>query len=268
MIIIGEKINATLKRAREIIVNRDPEGLLALAKEQAGAGADYIDVNVGTGEGTREGEIEAMRWAVETIQKEIKTPLCIDSADPEVLDAGLAAAEHRPCLINSVKGSMASLESIVPLAKKYEALLVGLAMDETGIPKTVDGRIKACELIADVCKKYGVPDAHLFFDPLVVPVSTDGGQGVCTLETLREIKRRFPSARTTMGLSNISFGLPQRPRVNEAFMHMAVAAGLDSALMNPMDTRMIAAIRTAEALTGRDRHCRQYLRAVKKGIVQ
>lgn len=268
MIIIGEKINATLKRAREIIVNRDTRSLLTLAKEQADAGADYIDMNVGTGEGTREDEIEAMRWAVETVQKEIPTPLCIDSADPAVLDAGLAAAAKRPCLINSVKGAASSLDAIVPLAKKYDALLVGLAMDEAGIPATVEGRIGACEIIAAACEKYGVSVSNLFFDPLVVPVSTDGNQGVCTLETLREIKKRFPSAKTTMGLSNISFGLPVRPRVNQAFMHMAVAAGLDSALMNPMDTQMIAAIRTAEALTGRDRHCRQYTRAVKKGIVQ
>jgi 5-methyltetrahydrofolate corrinoid/iron sulfur protein methyltransferase len=268
MIIIGEKINATLKRAREIIVNRDAASLLALAKEQADGGANFIDVNVGTGEGTREDELSAMRWAVETIQKEVSVPLCIDSADPAVLDAGLSVAATRPCLINSTKGTASSLEAIVPLAKKYDTLLVGLAMDETGIPKTVEGRVKACEAIAAACEKHGVPVANLFFDPLVVPVSTDGGQGVCTLETLREIKRKFPQAKTTMGLSNISFGLPLRPRVNQAFMHMAVAAGLDSALMNPMDTQMIAAIRTAEALTNRDRHCRQFIRAVKNGIVQ
>jgi cobalamin-dependent methionine synthase I len=268
MIIIGEKINATLKRAREIIVNRDAKSLLALAREQADAGANFIDVNVGTGEGTREDELEAMRWAVETIQKEVAVPLCIDSADPAVLEAGLAAAATRPCLINSTKGAASTLEAIVPLAKKYESLLVGLAMDETGIPKTVEGRTRACEAIAASCEKHGVPVANLFLDPLVVPVSTDGGQGVCTLETLREIKRRFPSARTTMGLSNISFGLPLRPRVNQAFMHMAVAAGLDSALMNPMDTQMIAAIRTAEVLMNRDRHCRRYIRAAKEGIVQ
>lgn len=268
MIIIGEKINATLKRAREVIMNRDAGSLLAMAGEQADAGADYIDVNVGTGEGTREDEIEAMRWAVETIQKEVATPLCIDSADPAVLDAGLAAAAKHPCLINSTKGSAGSLDAIVPLAKKYGSFLVCLAMDETGIPKTVEGRIKACEVIIASCEKHGVPVANLFFDPLVVPVSTDGSQGVCTLETLREIKRRFPEAKTTMGLSNISFGLPVRPRVNQAFMHMAVAAGLDSALINPMDTQMIAAIRTAEALTNRDRHCRRYMRAAKNGIVQ
>lgn len=268
MIIIGEKINATLKRAREIIVTRDTESLLALAREQAEAGANYIDVNVGTGEGTREDEIKAMRWAVETIQQEVSTPLCIDSADPVVLEEGLAAAKNRPCLINSTKGSKSSLDAVVPLAKKFDSLLIGLAMDETGIPKTAEGRIKACETIAAACEEQGVPVANLFFDPLVVPVSTDGSQGLCTLETLREIKRRFPTAKTTMGLSNISFGLALRPRINQAFMHMAIAAGLDSAVMNPKDMQMIAAIRTAEALTNRDRHCRKYLQAVKKGLIQ
>ncbi len=268
MIIIGEKINATLKRAREIILARDADSLRALAKEQADAGANFIDVNVGTGEGTREDEIAAMRWAVETIRQDVQTPLCIDSADPAVLDAGLAAVSGSQCLVNSVKAAESSLAAIVPLAKKYDSLLVGLAMDETGIPKTVEGRIKACEAIAAACEKHGVPVANLFFDPLVVPVSTDGSQGMCTLDTLREIKKKFPQAKTTMGLSNISFGLPVRPRVNQAFMHMAVSAGLDSALVNPMDKQMIAAIRTAEVLAGCDRHCRRYLRAAKEGIVQ
>ena len=268
MIIIGEKINATLRRARTIIQNRDEQSLLRLAKDQAGAGADFVDVNVGTGEGTQEDEVQAMRWAVETIQKEVDTPLCIDSADPAVLDAGLQVCTNRPCLINSTKAAESSLNEIVPLVKNYGSYLVGLAMDETGIPKTVEGRIMACEMIAQACEKEGVPIENLFFDPLVVPVSTDGKQGLCTLDTLKEIKRRFPAAKTTMGLSNISFGLPARPRMNQAFMHMAVYAGLDSAIVDPMDTRMIAAIRTAEALSDRDRHCRQYIRAAKKGIIQ
>lgn len=268
MIIIGEKINATLRRARTIIQNRDEAHLLRMAQDQAGAGANFIDINVGTGQGSGEDEIQAMRWAVETIQREVQTPLCIDSADPAVLEAGLAASKNHPCLINSTKAAETTLDTIVPLAKKYGSYLVGLAMDETGIPKTVEGRIKACEAIVRACEKHGVPVENLFFDPLVVPVSTDGKQGLCTLDTLAEIKRRFPMAKTTMGLSNISFGLPVRPRVNEAFMHMAIYAGLDSAIVDPMDTKMIAAIRTAEVLTNRDRHCRQYTRAVKKGIVQ
>ncbi len=268
MIIIGEKINASLKRACTVIQNRDADSLLTMAKEQSAAGAHYIDVNVGTGEGTREDEIHAMAWAVETIQKEVETPLCIDSADTAVLEAGLAAVTHGQCLINSTKAAESSLAEVVPLAKKYSAYLVGLAMDETGIPKTVDGRIAACTTIAAACEKHGVPLEHIFFDPLVVPVSTDVTQGLCTLDTLVAIKKQFPSAKTTMGLSNISFGLPARPRMNQAFMQMAIRAGLDSAIVDPMDIQMVAAIRTAEALTGRDRHCRQYLRAAKKGIVQ
>jgi cobalamin-dependent methionine synthase I len=268
MIIIGEKINASLRRAKTVIQERDANSLLAMAKEQSEAGASYIDVNVGTGEGTQEDEIQAMAWAVKTIQAEVETPLCIDSADPAVLDAGLAAVTKGQCLINSTKAAESTLAAVVPLAKKYNAYLVGLAMDETGIPKTVEGRIAACTTIAAACEKQGVPLAHIFFDPLVVPVSTDVTQGNCTLDTLAAIKKMFPAAKTTMGLSNISFGLPSRPSMNQAFMHLAIRAGLDSAIVDPLDIQMIAAIRTAEALTGRDRHCRQYMRAAKKGIIQ
>jgi len=263
MIVIGEKINASIPGIKPIIENRDDGKLLEIAKKQADAGATYIDVNVGTGAPSAE-EADQMRWAVGVIQKEVDKPLCIDSADPAVLEAGLAARNGKPSLVNSTKAEEEILSQIVPLAAKFGTPLVGLAMDETGIPKTVEGRINACKKIVAACEKHGVPVEHLFFDALVIPVSTDETQGLVTLNTLAAIKREFPTSKTVIGLSNVSYGMPSRAVMNAAFMQMAVYAGLDAVIMDPLDQNMSNAVKTAEALVGRDRHFRKYMRVFRK----
>jgi 5-methyltetrahydrofolate--homocysteine methyltransferase len=260
VIVIGEKINATLANIKSIVKNQDSRGLIELAKIQADAGANFIDVNVGTGVGSREDEIASMKWAVETIQEEIDLPLCIDSADSEVLEAGLAARKGKQSLINSTKSEENNLAQIVPLADQYQTPIIGLAMSEKGIPKTVEERINACENIALACERHGVPIENVYFDPLVLPVSTDINQGLVTLCTIAEIKKRFSAAKTVMGLSNVSYGLPQRSILNAAFLHMAIYAGLDAAIMDPLDQDLMKAVRVAEVLTGKDRHCRKYTR--------
>ncbi len=263
MIIIGEKINASLAGIKLIVQQRDRASLLELAKTQAAAGAGFIDVNVGTGVGSRDDEIVSIQWAIETIQEEVETPLCIDSADPAVLEAGLKARHGRPSLINSTKAKEKNLEQVVPLARRYNTPLIGLAMDEVGIPKTVGDRLRACENIAAACEKHGVSLETLYFDPLVIPISTDIKQGLVTLMTLAEIKKQLPGAKTVMGLSNVSYGLPGRTRLNVAFLHMAIYAGLDAAIMDPLDEALVGAVKTAEALVGKDRHCRRYTRAFR-----
>lgn len=264
MIIIGEKINATLAGIKPIIQERHGVRLLELAKTQVDAGAGFIDVNVGTGVGSREDETVSMEWAIETIQEEVDTPLCIDSADPSVLEAGLRARNGRPSIINSAKAEDNGLEQVVPLAYQYQAFLVALAMDKTGIPKTVEGRLRACEKIANACEKRGVSIDRLYFDPLVMPVSTDINQGLVTLNTIAQIKKQFPAAKTVMGLSNVSYGLPGRIRLNTAFLHMAIYAGLDAAILDPLDEALMGAVKIAELLVGKDRHCRRYTRSFRK----
>jgi 5-methyltetrahydrofolate--homocysteine methyltransferase len=264
MIVIGEKINATRSAVRDIIEQRREDHLVTLAEQQSAAGATYIDVNVGTGRGTRQDEIEAMQWAVATLNKVLDKPLCIDSADPAVLEAGLEAMAGRPAMINSTKADSKNLAAVLPLAARFEAPLVALAMDDKGIPKTVEGRINACQAIAAGCRTYQVPITSVFFDPLVLPVSTDSSQGKVTLDTLAAIKITFPGACTTMGLSNISFGLPGRTLINAAFLQMAIYAGLDAAIMDPLNEEMMQAARTGDALMGKDRHFRKYSRAVRK----
>jgi 5-methyltetrahydrofolate--homocysteine methyltransferase len=261
MIIIGEKINATIPAVKELILNRDKEKLLELAKRQAKA--SYIDVNVATGVGTAKDEITAMQWAIQAIQDEVSTPLCVDSADPLVLEAGLSVLKSSG-LINSTTAEEKSLKNILPLAKKYNMPIIGLAMGEKGIPNSIEGRISACQKIATASEATGISLDNLYFDPLVMPISTDAKQGVITLNTLDAIRKEFPQAKTVMALSNVSFGLPARMTVNTAFLHIAIFMGLSAAIMDPEQDELIAAIRTGEAIIGKDRHFRRYIRAYRK----
>jgi cobalamin-dependent methionine synthase I len=264
MIVIAEKINGTLPVVKKIIQNRDQEKLLDLARQQAGAGASYVDINVGTGIGSREDEIQAMEWAVKAIQQELETPLCIDSADPAVLESGLKSRNGRPSLLNSAKAEKESLDEVVPLASTYGVPLIALTMDESGIPKTVEDRLQAAEKVASACESFGVPIDNVFFDLLVMPISTDVKHGLKTLAAITEVKKQFPGCKTVLGISNISYGLPARGRLNAAFLCMAVYAGLDAAIIDPMEDEISAAVKTAEVLVGRDRHCRKYTRAFRK----
>lgn len=264
MIIIGEQINATSSGIKRIIENHREDKLIELAQKLAKAGATYLDVNIGTGSGTRNDEVDNMRWAIKTIGDKIDIPLCLDSADAAVLEAGLEARESKPAMINSTKAEKKHLERIVPLANRYNAQLVALAMDESGIPKTPEGRVAACKKIADWCVRYNVPMKNVFFDPLVLPVITDRMQGLLTLNTLVMIKKEFPEARTVIGLSNISFGLPARATLNAAFLQMAMYAGLDAAIIDPLSETLMQAIQTGEALVGKDRHFRKYIRKFRR----
>ena len=260
MKIIGEKINATIKDVRRIIGDRDDNGLLALARKQAEAGAFYLDVNVGTGEGSRDDEIAAMDWAVKLVSEAVDAPISVDSADPGVIEAGLKALNGKKALINSVKAEEKMLDAVMGLVKGYDCEVVALAMDEKGIPPTVDERLKACEKIASFCSKSGVELGKVYFDPLVLPISADVTQGMTTLKTIEAIKTAIPEAHTVMGLSNVSYGLPARKKLNLGFLQMAIYAGLDAAIADPLDAEFMSAVKTAEVLVGRDKRCKRYTR--------
>jgi len=221
-------------------------------------------VNVGTGIGSQKDEIESIKWAVETIKHELEIPICIDSADPGVIEAGLDLMNGNTAMINSVKAEKESLESVVPLAVHYNSLLVALAMDTRGIPDAVVGRLEACDTIVSVCEKYKLPVEKVYFDPLVMPISTDINSGKVALKTISAVKERFPGAKTVTGLSNISYGLPERGRMNTAFLHMCIYAGLDAAITDPLDESLMGAVKTAEVLVGKDRYCRRYLKMFRR----
>jgi 5-methyltetrahydrofolate--homocysteine methyltransferase len=179
------------------------------------------------------------------------------------METGLKIMDNKPAMINSAKAETSNLEAIVPLAAEHDSFLIALAMDKSGIPKTVDGRLRCCDTILDACEKYGVSIQNLYIDPLVMPISTDINSGMVTLKTLAAIKEKFPGAKTVTGLSNVSYGLPERGRLNVAFLHMCLAAGLDAAIIDPLDKALMAAVKTGEVLAGKDRHCRRYMRSFR-----
>lgn len=264
MIIVGEKINGTIPLVREAVIARDESAIRELCVAQAEAGADYIDVNVGTGSGD---EASAMEWAVGVVTASVPSSIAVDSADPSVLERGLGALAERPALINSVNGEPSRMEGALPLAARYSCRVVALAMDETGIPASASARLDVCLRIADRAAHHGVRLEDLYFDPLALPVSADCEQGRVTLETLELIKDELPGAGTILGLSNISFGLPARSLVNQAMMAAAVRAGLDAAIIDPTDRDLVAMALAAEAVSGRDGYCRSYMKAFRSGLI-
>lgn len=267
MLVIGERINASNKSVGQALANRDEEFLVNLARAQADAGADFIDVNAGVGEGAREDAPALMKWLVEVVQKATDKPLTMDSDDPLVLEAALGAYRGETVMINSVNAEPDKLRAVGPLAAESKALLVALVVAEGGIPGSVDERLAASDLIMTELARVGVREEQVFFDPLVLPASVDASQGLVTLETIQRIKSRHASARTVMGLSNISFGLPKRGMVNRAFLLMAASAGLDAAILDPLDAKMMSVVRVADMLTGKDTGCRGYIKAHRKGLL-
>jgi cobalamin-dependent methionine synthase I len=266
MLIIGEKINATSKRVAEAIVNKDATFIQELAQRQVEAGADYIDVNAGTGQGMDQ-EITDLKWAIDVVQQAVDAPLCLDSSDPQALAAAAAHYAGSELIINSVNAEKERLDTIGRAAAERGAGVIALVMGEGGIPRTVDERVAAADLIMNHLKQLGVKEEQVYFDPLVLPISVDTEQGLVTLQTIEQIKSRYPSAKTVVGLSNISYGLPQRGIINRAFLLMAAAVGLDAAIMDPTDMRMMSMVRVSDMLIGKDPACKGFIKAHRKGML-
>jgi 5-methyltetrahydrofolate--homocysteine methyltransferase len=261
MLIIGELINATRKSVKEIIIQRDASRLQELAKKQVSAGADFLDVNVATGkEATTSEEISAMEWAITTIRAVSDIALSIDSANPEVIKAGLTFCRGQNVFINSVTAEKEKLDSILPLATDSKTKIICLAIGSSGIPKTSEERLNMCSSIYKQAMEFKIAPENIFFDPLVMPVATDPSQGQVTLRTIRYIKKELSECKTTVGLSNVSFGLPDRKLLNRTFLTMLVTAGLDSVITDPLDSELIAVLRASETLIGNDPYCRKYLK--------
>lgn len=263
MKIIGEKINGTLPSVRKAIENKDCGFIKQLARLQSEAGADWLDVNAGT---SPEKELDDLIWLINCIQEEVDTPLAIDSANPEPLAAALNTVKVTP-IINSISLENHKLEGILPIAIKTGCGVIALAMDENGIPKNLDDRMKVIHELLSITKKNGIPDNKVFIDPLIMAASTNTDNGKIVLDTIRITHEVFPKVHFCGGLSNISFGLPFRPLVNQAFLSLAINAGLDCAILDPLNRELRATILSVELILGRDKHCQRYTRACKKGLI-
>jgi 5-methyltetrahydrofolate corrinoid/iron sulfur protein methyltransferase len=262
MQIIGEKINGTRKRVAQAISERDTDFIQDLARNQAETGATWLDVNAGT---HPDQEPDDLIWLIESIQAVVDTPLALDSANPKALEIGLGAVNKTP-MINSISAEPERLEKILPLAAKHGCEVIALAMDETKIPETLEKRMEIIEKVIGHTREAGVPDNKVYVDPLVMTIATVTQSAVIACDTIRAAHAQFPEVHFTMGLSNISFGLPARKQVNRAFLTLAMQAGLDSAILNPMDKELMAAIVTTEMLLGKDKYCMNYIKASRKGL--
>lgn len=255
--IIGERINPTgKKRFKEALLSNDMDYILAQAAEQVNAGADILDVNVGL---PGIDEKAMMVAAVKAIQGVCDTPLQLDSTIPEVLEAGLRVYNGKP-IVNSVNGENESLEAILPLVKKYGAAVVGLTLDKGGIPKTANGRFEIAQRIMNRAAEYGIPKEDVYIDCLTLTASAEQDGVMETLTALKRVKNEL-GLKTVLGVSNISFGLPNRELITRTFLTMALQSGLDLPIINPNIDSIIGAVRAYKLLKGIDRNSVNFINA-------
>jgi cobalamin-dependent methionine synthase I len=262
--IIGEKINGTRKSVGAAVVERNAEFIIDLATRQAAAGSAWIDVNAGT---SPEREPDDLVWLVETVQSAVETPLSIDTPNPRALAAALPRTNRTP-LVNSISMEPSRLTGVLPLAAERGCPVIALAMDENGIPRGVEARIEVIRRLVATTRAAGIPDGSVYVDPLVTAIATGTDSALVAVGTMRAVRAEFPDVHLTSGLSNISFGLPVRHLVNRAYLTLAMSAGLDSAILDPLDRDLKAALIATELLLNQDRHCLGYTRAFRAGLLE
>lgn len=261
MLVIGERINGMSKDVAKAIANKDKDVIQKLAKDQVAAGADMLDVNVGPAVADAVG---AMKWLVETIEEVVDVSLAFDSTKPQVVEEGLKLAKKK-AMINSTTADKEKLDVLIPMAKKYEAKLIGLTMDKKGIPRDRTQRSEFAAQIVTACMEGGLSLEDLYLDPIILPVNVAQPQAMEVLEALREFRLLSdPAPRTVVGLSNVSQGTENRSLINRTFLVMALSCGLDAAILDPLDKELMDAMITAELLMNKNIYCESYLEAYRK----
>jgi len=260
-ILIGERINPTnRKKLIEAIKAKDFVYIQNEAKSQVAAGADCLDVNMGV-PGEDEHEKSNMIAAIKAIQDVVDVPLALDSSNPAVIEAGMGVVKGRP-MINSTTGEEKRLAAILPLAKEYNVPVLGLALDDAGIPAQAERRMHIAKMIKERANKIGVQDDQLLIDPLALACATSTEGGKASLDTIGYIRNTL-KLNTSIGLSNISFGMPERPRLNSAFLLLCVGQGLSSFIGNPMDKDIQFAVKSVGLMWGEDKFGMNYVRYCK-----
>ncbi len=253
--VIGERINPTgKKRFQQALKEGDLEYIAQCGIEQADAGADILDVNVGL---PGIDEKEMMIKAVKTLQSVISLPLQIDSSHPETIEAGLRVCNGK-AIVNSVNGEQKVMDRIFPIVKKYGAAVIGLTMDERGLPKTAEERFEIAKKICETAKRYGIKKEDVFIDCLALTVSAQQEQAKETLKAIRRVKEEL-GVHTVLGVSNISFGLPERDYITLNFLIQAMTMGLDLPIVNPNKTEIMDAVYSFKVLSGEDKNSENYI---------
>ncbi len=252
-VIIGEKINPTgRKKLAAALSEGNYDYVRELARAQVQAGADVLDVNVGV---PGLDEVKVLPEVVKIVAETVDVPICIDSANRDALAAALAVAPGK-LLVNSVNGEEASLERVLPVVKEYGAAVIGLTMDDDGIPNDPEQRLDIAEKILERAAKLGIGAEDVVIDPLVLTVGADSDAGMVTLRTIEMVREQF-GVNINLGASNVSFGLPERHTINQAFLALAMGAGATCAITDPL--KLAQTIRAADLLMGRDSYGMRYI---------
>jgi len=261
MLIIGELINGMYRQIGKAIEDKDKRPIQNVAKQQVERGATVLDVNTGP---LAKDPVEVMKWLTDVIQEATNVSLCFDSTRPAVIEAGLKCAKNK-AMINSTTADDEKLNTLLPLAKKYNARIIGLTTDKGGVPRDRYKRSELAMKIMSSCLEHGVDLEDVYIDPIVLPVNVAQPQAVEVLESIREFRViSDPPPKTVVGLSNVSQGTKQRSLINRTFLVMAAASGLAAAIVDPLDKELMDAMITAELILGRNIYCDSYLEAYRK----
>ena len=264
MQIVGELINASRKKIRDEIKEKNYDEIARVAKEQADHGADFIDVNAGIFVGQ---ELDYVKWLINTVQENVDKPCCIDTPDPQVLEEAVKVHKGMP-MLNSISLEKDRWDKMLPVLKGTDMKVIALCMSDEGMPYTKDDRMKIADRLINNLQQNNVALDNIYIDPLVQPIGSGDKFGIEFLNTIEAINQEFEGVHTICGLSNISYGIPKRKHANQTFMTMAITKGLDSAIMNPLDKKMMANIITTETLLGRDPFCENYMNAYREGMFE
>ena len=264
MQIVGELINASRKKIRNEIKEKNYDEIARVAREQAEHGADFIDVNAGIFVGQEE---DYVKWLIKTVQENVEVPCCIDTPDPKVLEEAVKVHKGAP-MLNSISLETDRWEKMLPVLKGSDMKVIALCMSDEGMPYTKDDRMKIADKLINGLLRNDVKLENIYVDPLVQPIGSGDKFGIEFLNTIETINEKFPGINTICGLSNISFGIPKRKFANQTFMVMAITKGLNSAIMNPMDNKMMANIIATETLLGRDPFCEKYMNSYREGMFE
>jgi len=263
MIIVGEKINTSRRSIEEAVRKRDAASITRVAREQAEAGAAYIDVNAGT---FLDKEVDCLCWLVETVQSEVDLPLSLDSPNPEALSEAMKVHRGEP-MINSISLEESRFQSLLPVITSWPCCVIALCMGKAAMPVTAEDRFEfGSELIGKLTGE-GFPLEKIYIDPLVQPVAVDTGMGIATLGAINKIMNNFPGVNTICGLSNISFGLPKRRLINRNFLNLCISYGLSAVILDPTDQQLMTTLLATEMLLGRDEYCGNFIDAYQNGRI-
>jgi cobalamin-dependent methionine synthase I len=262
MLIIGERINTSRKAVNEAVADRDAAYIQADVKSQIESGADLIDINAGS---RRNSEVDDLSWLIEVVQDAFpQVRLCIDSPKPDSLKAVVEQVKYPP-MLNSITGERSRFEAIAPVVRSRECAIVALCIDDRGVPKNTEQALEnASRLVSDL-ERLGVNRGRIYLDPVIQAASANTRAALTALETISRIRQELEGSNVICGLSNISFGLPRRSLMNRIFLALAMRAGLNAAIIDPLDTKLMGTMRAAAVLLDQDPWCQAYTAAFREG---